>query len=107
MRLCRRPSGPLSAPAQPQDVPPEISGTPGYMSPEQARGECLDARADIFSFGVVLYEMATGHRPFEGRNRSESLHATLTVEPPPLSHFREDVPLELESIVRKALEKDR
>jgi hypothetical protein len=77
------------------------------MSPEQARGESLDARTDLFSLGVVLYEMVTGRRPFAGENRAAVLHAILNDEPLPLRAFRDDVPLELESIVRRALEKNR
>ena len=82
-------------------------GTPGYMSPEQVRGEQLDARTDIFSLGVVLYEMLTGRRPFDGAGRADGLRALLDGEPPPLSAYRDDVPLALESIVRRALAKRR
>jgi WD40 repeat protein/tRNA A-37 threonylcarbamoyl transferase component Bud32 len=84
-----------------------IFGTLGYMSPEQIRGEPLDRRADIFSLGAVLYEMLTARQPFDGERRPDVLHALLNDEPPPLSAFREDVPLELEGIVRSALAKDR
>ena len=83
-----------------------ITGTANYMSPEQVGSEQLDARTDLFSLGVVLYEMLTARRPFEGESHWGVLHATLYDEPPPLSAFRDDVPLELESIVRRALEKD-
>jgi WD40 repeat protein/serine/threonine protein kinase len=82
-------------------------GTLGYMSPEQARGEQLDARTDIFSLGVVLYEMAAGLRPFEGERQAEIIQATLNTEPVAIGTYRDDVPLELESIVRRALEKSR
>jgi serine/threonine protein kinase len=84
-----------------------ISGTFSYMSPEQARGEAIDARSDIFSFGVVLYEMVAGCQPFDGECPADILHQVLTSEPSPLRVFRDDVPLALESIVRKSLGKDR
>ena len=86
---------------------PGISGTISFMSPEQVRGEQLDARTDIYSLGVVIYQAVSARKPFEGGNTSEVLHAILTREPSLLSTFRGDVPLELESIVRKAMCKDR
>ena len=76
------------------------------MSPEQASGGSLDPRTDIFSPGVVLYEMVAGRRPFQGVTRSEVLRALLTDEPAPVRSSRDDVPIELESILRKALHKD-
>lgn len=82
-------------------------GTTICMSPEAARGERLDARTDLFSLGVVLYEMASGRRPFSGSSPAGVLQAILTEEPPPLAGLRSGVPLELERIVRKALSKDR
>jgi WD40 repeat protein/tRNA A-37 threonylcarbamoyl transferase component Bud32 len=84
-----------------------VFGTLGYMSPEQIRGEPLDGRTDIFSLGAVLYEMLTARRPFDAQRRPDVLHALLNDEPPPLSAFRDDVPLELEGILRSALAKDR
>ncbi len=84
-----------------------ISGTAGYMSPEQIRGENVDPRTDIFSFGVVLYEMVASCRRFDGRSPADSFQATLGAAPKPLRLFRDDVPLELESIVRKCLGKRR
>jgi tetratricopeptide (TPR) repeat protein len=78
-------------------------GTPGYMSPEQARGLPVDARTDIFSVGVTIYEMASGRRPFVGPTTTDTIAAILKEEPPPLL----DVPPELQRIVRKALEKNR
>lgn len=84
-----------------------LAGTPGYVSPEQIRGEPLDRRTDIFAFGVVLYEMLAAKLPFEGERPLDLLHSTLVNEAPPLSSFRNDVPLELEGIIRKALAKDR
>jgi WD40 repeat protein/serine/threonine protein kinase len=82
-------------------------GTPAYMSPEQLRGDPLDARTDIFSLGVVLYEMIAGRKPFAGASRADCIRATLGEEPPPLGAYRDDVPLELEAVVRRALAKDR
>lgn len=85
----------------------EVRGTPGYMSPEQIRGEALDQRTDVFSLGVVFYEMLTGNLPFGSQTAAHFSHAVLNEEPFPLSVYRNDVPLELESIIRKALAKDR
>jgi serine/threonine protein kinase/Tfp pilus assembly protein PilF len=85
-----------------------ILGTVIYMSPEQARGLEVDARTDIWSLGVVLYEMVAGCLPFEGATKSEILASILNEkEPPPLARFAREVPAELERIVEKALRKDR
>src|SRR5213079_2667180 len=84
-----------------------IPGTAVYMSPEQARSEDLDARSDIFSFGVVLYEMATGKKPFTGTNVVTTLHAVLNQKPPSPRAVNPTVPAELETIIGKAMEKDR
>ncbi|MEK6405613.1 MAG: serine/threonine-protein kinase [Acidobacteriota bacterium] len=84
-----------------------ISGTLGNMSPEQVRGEALDCRTDIFSLGAVLYEMLTARSPFDGHRAIEILQAVLNDEAAPLSAFRDDVPLELEGVVRRALAKRR
>src|SRR5687768_12277106 len=83
-----------------------IIGTARYMSPEQARGQTVDARSDIFSFGVVLYEMLAGKPPFGGENAMDVIGSILNKEPVPLSQTAE-VPHELERIVNKALRKDR
>lgn len=83
-----------------------IMGTISYMSPEQARALPVDARTDIFSFGVVLYEMLAGSRPFEGSTQSDVLVAILEKDPAPLSLHWPDVPPEMERIVTKALEKE-
>jgi serine/threonine protein kinase/tetratricopeptide (TPR) repeat protein len=87
--------------------PGAIIGTVPYMSPEQVRGESLDARSDIFSFGAVLYEMITGHQPFAAESAAMTISAIVTREPAPLARFSRDVPSELERIVSKALRKDR
>lgn len=84
-----------------------VSGTIGYLSPEQARAQPLDERTDLFSLGVVLYEMVASRRPFSSASVADELRATCYTEPLPLSTFRDDVPLQLESIVRRALAKNR
>jgi len=81
-------------------------GTAGYMSPEQVRGENLDARTDLFSFGLVLYEMATGHRAFGGNSASEVHQAVLHQEAAPVRSFNPEVPSRLKEIIEKALQKN-
>jgi eukaryotic-like serine/threonine-protein kinase len=82
-------------------------GTPAYMSPEQIRGEPVDGRSDIFSFGLVLYKMCTGRRPFEAETSVEMMTAILRQEPPPITDSNGDIPEALDQIVRRCLEKHR
>jgi serine/threonine protein kinase/Flp pilus assembly protein TadD len=84
-----------------------VMGTVSYMSPEQARGERLDARSDLFSLGVALYEMAAGHSPFARETFADTMASILDKEPPPLAQFTSEVPEAMEQIIRKALSKDR
>jgi TolB-like protein/Tfp pilus assembly protein PilF len=84
-----------------------IPGTAVYMSPEQAQSQDLDVRSDIFSFGVVLFEMATGKKPFTGTNVVTTLHAVINSKPASPRSINPSVPPELEAIIGKAMEKDR
>ena len=83
-----------------------VMGTPAYMSPEQTSGRPLDHRTDIFSLGVLLHEMATGRRPFEGTSSAELVSAILRDTPPSVTDVRPDLPSDLARIVRRCLEKD-
>jgi serine/threonine-protein kinase len=96
----------LTAP-EAQTEPGVVMGTAKYMSPEQARGQELDGRADIFSLGVALYEMIAGRPPFDGATTIDVLAAMLNQEPAPLTQYNDAVPEELDRIVSKALSKDR
>ena len=87
--------------------PGTVPGTVPYMSPEQLRAMSLDGRTDLFSLGVVLYEMITGKRPFSGSTSAESIAATLDSVPEPLAEHVADVPPDLQRIVSRCLEKDR
>jgi serine/threonine protein kinase/TolB-like protein len=82
-----------------------ILGTVNYMSPEQARGKRVDARTDIFSFGVVLYEMLTGEQPFRGETVNHTIVAILEKEPPPVSQFIDSYPPEIKRIIKECLAK--
>jgi len=83
-----------------------VFGTVAYMSPEQVNGKRLDARSDIFSLGVMLYEMTTGHRPFGGETSAELMSSILRDTPPPITEVRVDLPDHLGRILRRCLEKD-
>ena len=87
--------------------PDIVMGTVTYMSPEQARGFSVDGRSDIWSLGIVLYEMVADVPPFKGETASDVISLILQKQLPPLSRFAPDVPEELERIVTKALVKDR
>ena len=96
------------------DVPTAVKTSPGivmgtvhYMSPEQAVGQAIDARSDIWSFGVVLYEMATGRKPFVGANTGETIERIRHSQPEAIARFNYEIPAELERIIRKCLEKNR
>ncbi len=90
-----------------ETLPGVVLGTAAYMSPEQARGLEVDQRSDIFSLGVVLYEMTAGKRPFEGATTSDLIVSILERDPPPLARFSAEVPANLEWVVTKALRKNR
>jgi serine/threonine protein kinase/DNA-binding NarL/FixJ family response regulator len=90
-----------------ETLPGIIMGTVQYMSPEQARGKEIDARTDIFSLGIVLYEMVAGRPPFSGESSTDVLAAILEKEPPPLARLADEVLQELQRIVSKCLRKER
>src|SRR5437773_2719656 len=87
--------------------PGMVLGTVGYMSPEQVRGELVDTRSDIFSFGAILYEMVAGTRAFKRNSSIETLSAILKEDPPDLAEASPNVPPALERLVRRCLEKER
>lgn len=84
-----------------------LLGTVNYMSPEQVRGEKLDGRSDLFSLGVVIYELVTGHRPFRGETFHHTMVAITDSEPPPLAHYVRGTPGALQRIIKHVLHKDR
>jgi serine/threonine protein kinase/tetratricopeptide (TPR) repeat protein len=84
-----------------------ISGTPSYMSPEQIRGDDLDTRADVFSLGLLLYEMATGQKAFPGGTGGVIIEAILSKAPRPVRTVNPEIPIELEAIINKSIEKDK
>ncbi len=88
-------------------LPGTVMGTVNYMSPEQARGQKVDARSDLFSLGVVFYELLTGHRPFAGATYNHVLVAILEQEPPPLAQYLKAAPTGLQPLVNRLLTKDR
>ena len=83
-----------------------VLGTPAYMSPEQTRGESVDARSDIFSLGTTLYEAATGRQPFDGASTLSILHAVATAKQEPVSRSRPDLPSQLDVVLERAMAKD-
>jgi len=107
MRETASESSPLATPDPFLSRTGVAMGTAGYMSPEQARGEKLDVRTDLFSFGLVLYEMATGQRAFKGDTGPVLHDAILKQLPPPARQLNPELPAKLEKIIDKALKKDR
>jgi non-specific serine/threonine protein kinase len=93
--------------AQIKTQPGMIMGTIAYMSPEQAEGREVDAQTDIWSLGIILYEMLTGKKPFVGASMTETVISILTKEPKPISEIRTEIPLALEHIVKKLLKKEK
>src|SRR5215813_2851898 len=92
-------------PPKPMSVAGTIMGTVGYMSPEQAQGKTVDQRSDIFSFGCILYEAATGRRPFEGDSALDTLHKIIYATAIPVADINPAAPLDLQRIIRRSLAK--
>src|SRR6266702_874469 len=97
----------IAAAQEPVSMVGYISGTPSYMSPEQIRGDDLDPRTDIFSFGLLLYEMTAGKQAFAGNTGGAIIEGILSRRPPPLGSVNPEVPARLEEIINKAVHKDR
>lgn len=110
-KLSERPITPIDGEAATRAMvhtaPGTVMGTATYMSPEQARGFEVDSRTDIWSLGVVLYEMVAGQTPFTGETSTDVIAAIVKTTPTPLSHLAPEAPSKLEEIISKALEKDR
>ena len=96
-----------SAETETQTVPGLIMGTVDYMSPEQVLGQELDQRTDLFSLGVVLYDMAAGRLPFHGTSTTQTMDQILHAEPEGIARFNANIPEQLEQIIRRCLEKKR
>jgi serine/threonine protein kinase len=92
---------------QAQTIAGAVMGTINYMSPEQARGQALDPTSDIFSFGIVLYEMVTGERPFKGDSPLDTMHSIVFEEPKPVTEVRRNLPFQLHRIITRCLRKRR
>jgi serine/threonine protein kinase len=103
----RSPVVPISDVESNKTIPGTVMGSARYMSPEQARGLEVDERTDIWSLGIVLYEMLAGHGPFEGETTADTLASVIYKEPEPISHVLPNLPFELQRILKKALQKDR
>lgn len=95
------------SPGSPKTTPGMVMGTVNYMSPEQARGRDIDQRADIFSFGALLYEMLTRKRPFTGESTSDVIAAVLMKDPTPIAQLNAEIPERLQQIVERCLRKDK
>ena len=100
-------TGDAASEADPLSIAGDIFGTAVYMSPEQARGEELDPRTDLFSLGTVLYQMATGKKPFAGNNTVTTLEAVLNRKPVPPLKLNPNLPPDLQGIIGRAMEKNR
>jgi serine/threonine protein kinase/tetratricopeptide (TPR) repeat protein len=100
------PSNSASPTVQALSVVGEVVGTVPYMAPEQVRGEAVDARTDLFALGIIVYELATGRRPFTGATMADVSSSILRDTPAPISDLRADLPDELNRVVRRCLEKD-
>jgi len=87
-------------------IPGQLMGSPAYMSPEQLSGDGLDGRSDLFSLGVILYNMVTGHRPFQGNSATTVCFKVVNRDPVPVTSFDAELPAELDEIIGKAMAKD-